>query len=75
MYHYSVMEGDYVLFAVDVAEACLVLVFDTLVFILTIAKTWQLFKEYRAITKHWKDSLSAVLIRDGLFHSLHHNNV
>ncbi len=63
------------LFAVYVAILISVLVFDTIVFILTISKTWHLFKEWRAITKHWKDSLTAVLICDGLLHHSHGINI
>lgn len=59
------------LFSVEVAHSIIFLVFDTIIFILTIAKTWQLFKEWRAITEHWWNSLAAVLIRDGLFHHSH----
>ncbi len=64
-----------ILFAAIVAETILVLVFDTIVFILTIYKTWSLFKEWKAITKHWKDSLASVLIHDGVFHHSYRINI
>lgn len=57
-------------FPVDTTQDILVLAFDSIVFILTIAKTWQLYRQWRAISKKWRTSLSAVLLHDGeLAHS------
>ncbi len=49
-------------------ESILVIVFDTIVFVLTIARTWQLYKEWRSISSDWQKSLSAVLLHDGVFY-------
>ncbi len=69
--HYSNIEVILGWFTDQVAESILVLVFNTIVFFLTIAKTWKLFKDLRVTTKHWNDTFTAVVIRDGLFHHSH----
>ncbi len=56
-------------FSVEAIIDILVIVFDTLVFVLTIFKTWQLYKQCKAISKDWRTSLTAVLLHDGLFDS------
>ncbi len=52
---------------VDVADDILAVAFDSLVFILTVSKTWQLYQQWREISKNWRASLTAVLLHDGLF--------
>lgn len=52
---------------VFVVEAILVVVFDTMVFTLTIARTWKLYKEWRSISSDWQNRLTAVLLHDGVF--------
>ncbi len=54
-------------FAVAVTQNILIITFDTVVFLLTIAKTWQLYRQWRAISMNWRTSLTAVLLHDGLF--------
>ena len=53
-------------FSVAETEDILVLAFDSIVFDLTIAKTWQLYWKWRAISKNWQTSLAAVLLHDGV---------
>lgn len=53
-------------FPVDTAECILVLVFDSLVLVLTIAKTWQLYQQWRKTSENWQTSLAAVLLHDGV---------
>ncbi len=53
-------------FPVETAEYILVLAFDSIVFILTIAQTWQLYRQWKAISKDWQTSLAAVLLHDGV---------
>ncbi len=53
-------------FPVDTVEDVLVAVFDSIVFVLTIAKTWQLYQQWKAISNNWTTSLAAILLHDGL---------
>ncbi len=53
--------------SVATAEGILVLVFDSIVLLLTVAKTWQLHQQWKALSNSWRTSLSAVILHDGLF--------
>lgn len=50
------------------AEFILVLAFDTIVVILTIAKTWRLYRQWKAVSSDWQTSLTAVLLHDGIMY-------
>ncbi len=54
------------LLIVNVVASMLVVVFDTIVFILTIAKTWKLYMEWKSISIDWQKNLYAVLLHDGM---------
>ncbi len=60
------IEGNNEAHSVETTEDILVLVFDSMVFALTIAKTWQLYRQWSAISSDWKTSLPAVLLHDGV---------
>ncbi len=64
--HVRRIEGEMNHFPVDTAENVLVLAFDSIVFTLTIAKTWQLYRQWREISRNWRTSLAAVLLHDGM---------
>jgi len=50
----------------DTADGFLVLAFDSEVFALTIAKTWQLYQQCKMVSRNWRSNLAAVLLHDGI---------